>query len=182
MPPRGERSRPAPPRPPVPRVRALIELLARHRVDYVVIGGIGARLWGSPQLTDDIDICPASDKANLRRLAATLDEAEARFRPPGLEEGAQTPRWDARTFRAHLGGSLAVTSKLGWIDLWFRPDGTGGYADLIERAVRVEVGAIDVKLASLEDIIRSKEASGRDKDLARLPHLRDLRRELEQRG
>src|SRR5438034_11834829 len=121
---RARRDRPRP-RAPVPRVRAIIELLDRHRVDYVIIGGIAARLWGSPLLTDDVDVCPAADRANLERLAAALNEAEARFRPPGVEEGATIPRWDERAFRAHLGGSLAITCELGWIDLWFRPDGTG---------------------------------------------------------
>jgi hypothetical protein len=163
----------------VPRVRALIELLARHGVEYVVIGGMGARLWGSPLLTDDVDICPAGDDANLKRLAAALDEAEARFRPPGAEEGSFTLPWDERAFRPHLGGSLAVVTSLGWIALWFRPDGTGGYRDLAARAVTVEIGKIRVKLASLDDIIRSKEASGRQKDLERLPRLRELRREIE---
>jgi len=162
-------------------VRAIIELLDRHQVDYVVIGGIGARLWGSALLTDDFDICPAADSANLERLAAALNEVEALFRPPGLEEGASAPPWDERAFRPHLGGSLALTSTLGWLDLWFRPDGTGGYADLVRRAVEVEVGGAQVKLASLDDIIRSKETSGRQKDLERLPHLRDLRREIAKR-
>jgi hypothetical protein len=168
-------------RPPVPRVRAILELLERHAVDYVVIGGIGARLWGSPLLTEDLDICPSTDVANLRRLAAALNDVNAHFRPEGLEEGAFTPPWDEGAFGAHLGGSLAITCELGWIDLWFRPDGRGGYADLIERAATVEVGKLRVRLAALDDIIRSKEASGRQKDLERLPHLRNLRREIEKR-
>ena len=160
-------------------MRAIIELLGRHRVDYVLIGGIATRLWGSPLLTDDVDICPATVAVNLRRLAEALDEVDAQFRPQGLEAGASTPPWDERAFRPHLGGSLALTCKLGWLDLWFRPDGTGGYADLIKRASDVEVAGTSVKLASLDDIIRSKEASGRQKDLERLPHLRELRREIE---
>lgn len=168
--------------PPVPRVRAILELLDRHRVDYVMIGGIGARLWGSPLLTDDVDICPGTGAPNLRRLAAALNEMQARFRPPELEQGSFTPPWDERAFAPYLGGSLAITCDLGWIDLWFHPDGTEGYADLIRRAATVEVGEIRVRLAALEDIIRSKEASGRQKDLERLPHLRDLRREIEKRG
>jgi hypothetical protein len=157
-------------------VRAIIELLGRHQVDYVLIGGIAARLWGSPLLTDVVDICPATKAANLRRLAAALNEVRAQFRPPGLEQGASTPPWDERTFRPHLGGSVALTCSLGWLDLWFRPDGTGGYDDLIKHASDIEVAGTRVKLASLDDIIRSKEASGRQKDLEQLPHLRELRR------
>lgn len=166
-------------RPPVLRVRALLELLDRHGVDHVVIGGVGARLWGSPRLTDDLDTCPATHASNLKRLAAALNEVGARFRPPGLEEGMPTMPWDERAFQAHLGGSVALTSRLGWLDLWFQPDGTNGYNDLIEHAAPVQIGDIVVKLAALEDIVRSKEASGRQRDLEQLPHLRDLLRELQ---
>jgi predicted nucleotidyltransferase len=76
---------------------------------------------------------------------------------------------------------LAITRELGWIDLWFRLDGTGGYADLVERATTVEIGDVRVRVAGIDDVLRSKEASGRQKDLERLPHLRDLRREVEAR-
>jgi hypothetical protein len=144
-----------------------------------MIGGIAARLWGSPLLTDVVDICPATKAANLKRLAAALSEVEAQFRPPGLEHGASTPAWDERAFRPHLGGSLALTCKLGWLDIWFRPDGTDGYADLSGHATEVDVAGTRVTVASLDDIIRSKEASGRQKDLERLPHLRELKRETE---
>jgi hypothetical protein len=154
-------------------------VLARHGVDYVVIGGIGARLWGSPRLTEDVDICPATDRANLDRLATALQEMDAQFRPPGMEEGAPTPPWDARAFGPHLAASLATTTRLGWLDLWFKPTGTNGYVDLIEHAATIEVDELRVRVASLDDIIRSKAASGRDKDLEAMRHLHELREEIE---
>jgi hypothetical protein len=63
-------------------------------------------------------------------------------------------------------------------DLCFAPAGTGGYDDLRREATRERLGkALTVSVASLRDVIRSKEAAGRDKDLAQLPL---LRRTLEQ--
>jgi hypothetical protein len=157
-------------------------VLARHRVDYIVIGGIGVRLWGSPRLTEDVDICPATERANLERLASALQEMDAKFQPLDMEEGAPTPPWDARAFGPHLGASLPTTTRFGWLDLWFRPTGTDGYPDLIKGAATVEVQDLAVRLASLDDIIRSKAASGRDKDLEAMRHLQELRREIEMRA
>jgi len=48
---------------------AILEVLERHRVQYVVIGGIAARLHGWPRLIEDLDVTPAVGKENLRRLA-----------------------------------------------------------------------------------------------------------------
>ncbi len=61
----------------------------------------------------------------------------------------------------------------GPFDLAFRPDGTDGYDDLVRSVVIVRVGAVDARLASLEDIVRSKTAAGRTKDELTLPALID---------
>jgi hypothetical protein len=60
----------------------------------------------------------------------------------------------------------------GEFDISFRPAGfEGGYRQLIERANRVVVGGVEVLVADLDDVIRSKELAGRPKDLRVLPAL-----------
>ena len=58
----------------------LLRVLARHGVDYVVIGGIAAALHGSDLVTFDVDITPALGSDNLSRLSAALYELH-RARP-----------------------------------------------------------------------------------------------------
>lgn len=71
-----------------------------------------------------------------------------------------------------------LTTSVGDLDLCFVPAGTRGYDDLRREASRQRLGTgLSVPVASLRDVIRSKEAAGRDKDLAQLPL---LRRTLEQ--
>ena len=71
-----------------------------------------------------------------------------------------------------------LTTSAGDLDLCFIPAGTRGYDDLRREASRERLGrGLNVTVASLRDVIRSKEAAGRDKDLAQLPL---LRRTLEQ--
>jgi hypothetical protein len=163
-----------PPRAPRLRPEALLERLAEHQIDYVVIGGVGASIWGSPRGTLDLDICAATTRANKQRLASALAELGARFRPPGLEEEGYVPPggWDERIFDSLV--SVATTTDLGWLDIWFIPDGTAGYDDLIKGAADVRIGKHHVKVAAIADIIRSKQAAGRNKDLAAIDHLREL--------
>jgi hypothetical protein len=71
-----------------------------------------------------------------------------------------------------------LATSAGDLDICFTPSGTRGYDDLRREASRERLGRdLTVAVASLRDVIRSKEAAGRDKDLAQLPL---LRRTLEQ--
>jgi hypothetical protein len=172
-----ERSGPGPPL----RPRALLEVVVRHRLRFVVIGGVAERLLGSPRTTDDFDICPSTGRANLQRLAVALNELEARFRTEGAAGGFEPPeRWNVRSFGSHTG--LALITRYGFFDVWFRPDGTGGYADLITRAIDIEVGGTSVKVAHLDDILRNKQAIGGPKYLSHLPLLRELQRSRRKQG
>ncbi len=54
------------------------------------------------------------------------------------------------------------------------PSGTDGYGDLARGAAIIEAFGVSIRLASLEDIIRSKEAAGREKDKRVLPTLREI--------
>jgi hypothetical protein len=121
-----------------------------------------------------MDVCPATDTHNLERLAGSLNELEAAFRPLDLESGFPPPvQWDARSFGSFT--NLALTTRYGWLDIWFRPDGTGGYDDLIRNATEMEIRGLRFHVAALDDIIRNKQAVGGPKYLSHLPLLRQLR-------
>lgn len=183
--PRGSRSSggDTPPlRRPTLRPRPLLETLVRHRVRFIILGGVAERLLGSPRTTDDLDICPATSKANLDRLAATLNEVEAIWRPEGMEDTGFpiVEPWSSRSFRGHT--SLSLLTKFGSFDIWPRPDGTEGYDDLIRRAVDVEIGGHRAKVVHLEDSIRIKRAIGGARYLSHLPLLREVQQQRRERG
>ena len=159
---------------------AMLQALERHRVRYVVIGGMGAVLHGSPLRTRDADVCPAPDDENLESLALALNELQARIRAAGEPEGVPFA-CDAPFLRQMR--MLNLTTRFGDLDLAFEPAGTGGYADLASRAVNYDLGdGLIVPVAALEDIIRSKEAANREKDHQSLPTLRLLLAQRNARG
>lgn len=161
--------RPRAPAPPLD-VEAILGTLARHDVEYVLIGGLAARIHGSPLLTEDLDITPALDRENLARLAAALQELGARLR--GAEE-VEFPLDDRSLASADV---LTMTTRAGWLDVCSRPAGGQSYETLAPNAEAYELFGLRVRIASIDDLIRSKSAAGRDKDLRGLPALRELQR------
>jgi len=148
---------------------AILTVLNDHRVDYVVIGAWAAIAQGAPiGATRDIDLTPATTATNLDRLSTALKSLGARIRTEGVPGGLAFD---------HDGASLAkaafwnLVCPLGELDLSFVPSGTGGYDDLITKARIVRVHGVEAPIADLADIIRSKEAAGRTKDIQRLPAL-----------
>jgi hypothetical protein len=151
----------------------IIEVLARHRVRYVLIGALAARLQGFPRITADADVTPASDADNCHALARALRELDARIFTESVTQGLPFD-WTGSALRGSATWNL-VTSA-GRIDLHFEPDGTQGYADLVQGAVRFEAFGVELLAASLEDILRSKEAAGRPQDRQDVIVIREMLR------
>jgi hypothetical protein len=139
----------------------LLQTLARHEVRYVMIGALGARMFGFPRVTADADITPAGDPENLERLAAALRELDAKIYTETIPEGLAFDCSREMLARAALWN---LVTRAGRVDLAFMPAGTAGYDDLAPRAVHFEVFGVDLPVARLADILRSKEAADRPKD------------------
>ena len=164
---------------PALQAEDLFACLDRHGVRYVLIGGLAAVLHGSPLPTLDADICPATDPDNLQRLAAALEDLDARIRTPDVTEGVPFPRDAAFLAEVSL---LNLTTRLGDLDLAFAPAGTQGFVDLSGQAIPMVIRGVTVRVARLEDVIRSKEAANRPKDHRTLPVLRQLLQEIQARA
>lgn len=161
---------------------AILAVLAHHDVRFVVIGGVAARLRGAPLVTEDVDVTPSRDRHNLEALAAALHELEARLRIATDPDGVAFPI-DAEMLAVNQ--SWTLTTKAGDLDLVFMPAGSEGYADLVRDSddLKVREGPdVTVAVASLRDVIRTKEAAGRAKDRAALPLLRATQEEIDRRS
>jgi hypothetical protein len=157
----------------------ILDALRNHDVDFVLIGGLAAAAHGAPYPTYDVDIVPAGDSGNLARLSDALNQLNARVRAEGVEGGRPFDR-DASSLAAVSLWNLLTDH--GALDLSFVPSGTQGYADLKREAVQTPTFGVVVRLASLGDVIRSKQAANRPKDQLVLPSLREIlsrRRDLD---
>jgi hypothetical protein len=153
------------------RPEAILEALARHGVRHVLIGGFAGVIHGSPYVTTDLDVVPDPEPTNLGRLSAALDELHARVWTDTEPNGVPFSH-DAASLAASRIWNL-VTDH-GRLDITFEPSGTSGYADVSRDAVHLTILGAEVDVASLADVIRSKEAAGREKDRLVLPVLRRI--------
>jgi hypothetical protein len=162
--------------PPFDPLRAL-RVLDRHGVRFVLVGGLAARLLGSPSITNDLDICYDRSGDNLEALASALAELEARLR--GVPD--EVPfLLDARTLRA--GDHFTFTTSAGGLDILGHPAGGFDYPTLLRNAELLELDELTVTVADLRDLIRMKRAAGRPKDLIEAEVLAALLEEREQSG
>jgi hypothetical protein len=157
--------------------RSLLDALLGHGVRFVLIGGLAARLRGSPSITDDLDICYARDKENLEALADALQQLRAKLR--GAPDDVPFIL-DAKTLAA--GDHFTFSTVAGPLDCLGTPAGTSGFEGIDRRAAAMRIGDLSVRVASIDDLIAMKIAAGRPKDLIEVEILGALREELEERG
>jgi hypothetical protein len=151
-----------------------LRALAKRDVRFVLIGGFGARLHGSPSLTNDLDLCYARDQKNLEAMAESLRALHARLRggPPDVPF-----LLDARTLRA--GDHFTFVTDAGSLDILGTPSGVSGFEELDRTAVEMDLDGLRVRVASIDDLIRMKQAVARPKDLIEVEVLGALREEID---
>lgn len=124
--------------------------------------------------TLDIDVMPQRERKNLKALANALKEMEARLRVPGDSDGVELPL-DERTFRDV--STLTFVTRFGPLDVLFEPSGAPDYADVEARAVLLQRFGLEIAVASVDDLIAMKRATGREKDAAHLTILLEFMRD-----
>ena len=159
------------------RLQTVARVLARHGVEFIVIGGQAEYLMGSPRATFDVDLCYARSKQNIQALANALIELNAKLR--GVPEGLPF-KLDARTLE--MGGNFTFTTSVVDLDMlaWVEP--LGDYEAVRKAAQEFEVGGMKLRVISLDDLIRVKQHVNRPKDRESLYHLLAIKRILAEHG
>lgn len=146
----------------------ILEELAKHEVDFVLVGGMAAQTHGNTRMTNDVDVIPEPDPRNLARLADALRALEARVLNPGHEDleinAEMLPRatiWQLAT-------------PHGDIDVMHEAPGAAPYDKLRERALVIALDDLRIPVAGRDDLIRMKLARGRPVDHADVAALTDI--------
>lgn len=162
--------------------QTILSVLRTHGVKYTLVGGIAAILHQWSGSTADLDIVPATDTANLNRLGNALLELNAVvWADPtrtDLIQGRKPPEADGFGYTAEGLRHVKVwhlTSDAGLIDIAFLIEAIGNYLQIKPEAEEREVFGFHISIASLDQIIASKRAVARPKDLRVLPELEELR-------
>lgn len=141
-----------------PLLKLAAKLLAKHRLDAVLIGNAAAALQGAPVTTEDLDFFIRRTPLNVRKLRKIAES---------LGVSLEQPHYPA----SHL-YRLSRPKDSIQLDFMVQIAGVRSFEGVRSRASVVEFGGYPLRVASLEDVIKSKTAAGRDKDLAVLHVLR----------
>lgn len=142
--------------------RRIFEVLARHDVDYAVIGGVAVIAHGHTRNTRDVDFVASADRPNLERLASALRELEAELW--GVDAGLlDIDIHDPETLGS--GANFTLQTAAGGLDFFGDVPGGAPYEEIRDRAMMVEVGGVPIRIAGRDDLIRMKRAAGRPVDL-----------------
>jgi len=150
----------------IERARRLAEILRKHEVEYLFIGKFGAILYGYPGTTQDMDIFPSKSKQNGQKLASALRDLGFDLNQE-LEEAIIA----GKDFIQIRGGPFPI-------DIVFAPDGIKSFEEAKKRSQLIDEIYF---CASIDDIIESKKAAGRQRDKEELPRLELFREELKKR-
>lgn len=154
----------------------LFSTLARHKVDYLLIGGLAVSLHGVERATMDVDITVAMNPDNL---AALIEAAKELKLSPVLPVPLESLRdlellrqWHAER---HLEAFALRTADLAGVTvdvLLFPPV---EFAGMVSRADVFKVANTAIQVVSIDDLIALKQAVGRPIDITDIEHLQRIK-------
>jgi len=150
----------------IERAKKCAEVFKKYHVEYLFIGKFGAILYGYPGTTQDMDIFPLKSRPNGQRLVAALKDLEF-----NLNEELEEAILSGKDFIQIRGGPFPI-------DIVFAPDGIKSFEDARKRSELIDGIFL---CASIDDIIESKRAAGRQRDKEELPRLELFRKELKKK-
>lgn len=148
----------------------IFEILARHGVPFVIVGGHAVYVHGHQRQTEDVDVVWRRSAQSEAALAAALAELDARYigsevdPATGIERTHEVSLAFIRS--RHL---MMLWTNLGFLDLF---DYIPGHASAdVDDLFATSVQSPPYRFASLEWLRKMKQASGRPKDVDDLKNL-----------
>lgn len=161
----------------------ILEELYKNKVRYLIVGGLSVNLYGVPRVTQDIDIVIAMNKENILKLTSQLVESgyvpRLPVSPDDLADPDKVRDWiENKNLKAFSFYHKKDNYKVVDIVLVHPLDFEMSFKN---RTVK-KAKDIDVYLASIDDVIKMKEFSGRAQDLSDIEMLNKVRRYLEKKN
>lgn len=132
--------------------KELLQLLEKHKVEYVIVGGYAVAFHGYPRFTKDIDIFFRNSKENIDKIRTAL--IDFGFPDGDLKEALFVESGNIIQF----GVSPLRVDIINEID-------DVAFDEAISNCVRGRYGEIEVNFIGRIELIKNKKATGRDQDL-----------------
>jgi predicted nucleotidyltransferase len=149
----------------------LLELLVKSDIDFVLIGGYAGVVYGSSIVTKDIEICAVLGPDNIKKIRESLKDYKPKHRMTANKLSLMDHPSDLNTVK-----NLYIETELGVLDIISDVSGVGDFEKLKENAIEITIYGHKCKVISIEDLIKTKKALGRPKDLLAVEELQKLKK------
>lgn len=138
----------------------LLRRLVAEKVEFVLVGGMAAIAHGSSSVTEDVNVCIRFDELTLRGVLRALagTNPKERMNPARPALGDDPLRFVGFA-------NLYVATDAGVIDFLGSLTGVGDFERVDRGAVTLQLGDLPVRVIGLDDLLLSKRAVARPKDL-----------------
>ena len=161
----------------------ILEGLYKSKVRYLIAGGLAVNLYGVPRVTQDIDIIIAMDRENVLKITSLLKELgyvpRLPVSPDDLANPDKVKDWiENKNLKAFSFYHKSENYKVIDIVLVHPLDFEKSFKNRTVKRAK----DIDIYLASIDDVVKMKEFSGRSQDLSDIEMLNKVRKYLEEKN
>ncbi|MEW6055085.1 MAG: nucleotidyltransferase [Bdellovibrionota bacterium] len=151
-------------------LNSLLKILTDSGIDFVLVGGYAATVYGSALITQDLDICAVITKENVDKLRTCLRNYHPTHRMIPNRISFLTHPSDVTGWN-----NLYLETDLGTVDVLNQITGVGDYEKVAKNAIELKIFGQKCKVISIDDLILAKQAMGRPKDLHTIKELEVIR-------
>jgi predicted nucleotidyltransferase len=148
--------------------RDFLKLLNEKLVKYLIVGGFAYSYYAEPRYTKDIDIFVERTRENVEKIISAVTEfwgEKSELAAEDLLEKDKIIQLGYAPIRIDIITSIAgVRFPQAW-----------------KNRIKATYGDIDVFFISLEDLIKNKKATGRERDLLDAKYLSNIKKELKKK-
>lgn len=155
----------------MPNLQNLLKFLIKSPLDFVLVGGLAAVIHGCNQTTRDIDICLILSPEKIQALRGMLRPIHPKLR-------TSKEKLSFLEFPKELTDvkSLYLETDLGVLDAISHVEGIGGFYDVLKHAKEIRLFDGICHVISIDDLIKSKKALGRHRDLIVVEELEAIKK------
>ena len=157
----------------------ILNALVANEVEFIIVGGVAARLHGSTRLTHDLDIVPKLDEVSWKNLIRSIWALDTKPRIPESKEAIENidniKKWISEKNML----ALSFRSPSGHAEIDLLVSESSSFEKLKARAVKIKLDQATYYVACIDDLIEMKQTAGRPQDLLDIEILQKIKAQQE---
>ena len=150
----------------------LLKILLNNEIDFVLVGGFASAVYGSTMVTRDIDICCALTEQDIQDLREVLKDYH-----PVHRQTPQKLSFIEVPDQFNQLNNLYLNTDLGVLDILSNITGVGDFQRIKSKSIKITLFGHKCNVISIDDLIATKRAIGRKKDLLVVEELEEIKKQ-----